>query len=79
MEEHNEHVKTAMKIQFEERARTMKRDFDIEIESLEGEINRQKREVERVSLDFHTKFRLILILCFSSWNKKLLHSRMRWL
>ncbi|XP_055343191.1 serine/threonine-protein kinase MRCK alpha-like [Paramacrobiotus metropolitanus] len=51
LEEHGEHVKTAMKIQFEERARLMKRDYDIEAEALDGDNHRLKREIERLEQD----------------------------
>lgn len=47
-EAHMEALKTALKIQFEEKIRTMKRTFESESELKESEMQRQKRDLEKV-------------------------------
>lgn len=48
MEDHQEAIKTALKIQGDERVRIVRRDCDIQLEATEGELHRQKRENDRV-------------------------------
>ena len=48
MEDHQEAIKAALKIQGDERVRIARRDCDIQLEAVDGELHRQKRENDRV-------------------------------
>ncbi|GAV07996.1 hypothetical protein RvY_17762 [Ramazzottius varieornatus] len=48
MEDHQEAIKIALKIQGDERVRIVRRDCDIQLEATEGELHRQKRENDRL-------------------------------
>ena len=52
MEDHQEAIKAALKIQGDERVRIARRDCDIQLEAVDGELHRQKRENDRVQKQY---------------------------